>query len=48
MRLDVFLLIWSMIIIGFILEAYFAIPYDKDFNKHKQKRDKENEHKSTN
>jgi hypothetical protein len=40
MRLDIFLLIWLIIIVGCVLEAYFTVPYDRDFNEYKRKRDK--------
>ena len=40
MRLDIFLLIWSAILIGCALEAYFSVPYDKDFDEYKSERDK--------
>ena len=40
MRLDICILIWFVIIIGLALEAYFTVPYDKDFDEWKIKRDK--------
>ena len=40
MTTKIFLLIWLVIIAICILEVYFSVPYDKDFNEYKLKKEK--------
>ena len=47
MTVKIFIAIWFGLIIICMLEAYFTVPYDKEFDEYKLKRDKKNEHKST-
>ena len=47
MTVKIFILSWLILIIICILEAYFTVPYDKDFDEYKLKRDKKDEHKGT-